>query len=222
MREGRSLLLTLVMALTACVAAVAQDPVYNLGRTPTQEELQICCIPIGPEGKELPPGQGTAKEGAPIYAQKCAMCHGRTGKEAPFLHGRLVGGQGTLTTPSAIKTIGSFYPFATTVFDHIKRAMPQYSIPGDSQRCGSWEPAPPPGGGYGHCGTLDGVLSDSDVYALTALLLFWNDIIGENEVMNAKTLPKVQMPNRDGFLPPDPTKWSGTPQPHVVPKGSRP
>ncbi len=154
--------------------SLAQTPTYNLGRTPSAEEIRAWDIAIAPAGKELPPGSGTAKEGAPIYAQKCAQCHGPTGTEAKFLHGALVGGKGTLASPRALRTVGSFWPYATTLWDWINRAMPLYE---------------------------EGSLSPDQVYALTAFLLYRNDIIKESDVMDAKSLPKVQMPNRNGFVP---------------------
>jgi len=170
-------LLAPVIALIAggaCVAALAQSPTYHLGRTPSAEEIRAWNIAISPSGKELPPGSGTAKEGAPIYVQKCAKCHGPTGTEAKFLHGALVGGKGTLSSPRPLRTVGSFWPYATTLWDWINRAMPLYE---------------------------EGSLSADQVYALTAFLLYRNEIIKESDVMDAKSLPKVQMPNRNGFVP---------------------
>jgi cytochrome c len=163
-----------MMALAACAAAWAQAPSYNnVGRSPTKEEIQAWDISIGPDGKELPPGTGTAKQGAEIFAKKCAACHGPTAEGSP-LAPRLLGGKGTINTPQPVRTIGSYWPFATTVWDYINRAMP-------------------PGQG--------GSLSANEVYALTAFVLFRNDIIQESDVMDAKSLPKVQMPNRNGFVP---------------------
>ena len=173
MRCGSPNFLVPVMALAAAVTALAQMPTYKLGRTPNAEEIRAWDISVGPAGKELPPGKGTAKEGAPIYAQKCAACHGPTGAEGPA--DRLVGGKGTINTPHPVRTIGSFYPFATTIWDHINRGMPRY-------------------GG-------EGTLTANEVYALTALLLYWNGIIQESDLMDAQSLPKVAMPNRNGFLP---------------------
>jgi cytochrome c len=162
------------VALAACATAWAQTPSYsNVGRAPTKEEIQAWDISIGPEGKELPPGSGTAKEGAEIFAKKCAACHGATAEGSP-LGPRLLGGKGTINTPQPIRTIGSYWPFATTVWDYIHRAMPQ---------------------GQG------GSLGANEVYALTAFVLFRNDIVKESDVMDAKSLPKVQMPNRNGFVP---------------------
>jgi S-disulfanyl-L-cysteine oxidoreductase SoxD len=158
----------------ACLAALAQTPDYNnVGRTPSQEEIRSIDIAIAVDGKELPPGSGTAKQGAPIYAKKCVECHG------PNLEGTkiglpLVGGKGTLATAHPVKTIGSYWPFATTLWDYINRAMPR------------WQ---------------EGSLQPDEVYALTAFLLYKNAIIQENDVLDANSLPKIQMPNRNGFLP---------------------
>jgi len=163
-----------IAALAACGLALAQTPTYsNVGRTPTKEEIQAWDISVGPEGKELPPGSGTAKDGADIFAKKCAACHGPAA-EGSQLGPRLVGGKGTLTTPQAMRTIGSYWPFATTIWDYVHRAMPP---------------------------TAAGSLSANEVYSLTAFLLFRNDIIKESDVIDAKSLPKVQMPNRNGFVP---------------------
>jgi len=174
-------LLVLVTALAACVAALAQTPTYNLGRTPSAEEIQAWDLLVGWEGKELPPGSGTAQEGAKLYAQKCAACHGPTGAEgSPPPPGqmrpspRLVGGRGTLNTPKPVKTVGSFWPFAPVVWDYINRAMPRGQ---------------------------EGSLRPNEVYALTAFLLYRNGIIQESEVLDAQSLPKIQMPNRNGFVP---------------------
>jgi len=171
----RPVMLIPVMALTVCAAAMAQKPTYsNVGRTPSKEEIAAWNISIGPEGKELPPGSGTAKEGAAIYAKKCVACHGPA-LEGSQLAPRLLGGKGTISTLQPVRTIGSYWPFATTVWDYINRAMPP---------------------------SQGGSLSANEVYALSAFLLYRNDIIQETAAMDAKTLPKVQMPNRDGFIPP--------------------
>jgi mono/diheme cytochrome c family protein len=162
------------MTLGATIAASGQAPDYNnIGTSPTKEEIQAWDLSIGPEGKELPPGSGTAKQGAEIFAKKCAACHGATA-EGSQLAPRLLGGKGTLNTLQPVRTIGSYWPFATTIWDYINRAMP-----------------PKQGGS----------LAANDVYALTAFLLFRNEIIPDTELMDAKSLPKVQMPNRNGFVP---------------------
>lgn len=166
-------LLPSLLILAACVAGRAQEPLFHVGRAPTAEEVKTWDISVGPEGKELPPGQGTAQEGAPLYAQKCAACHGAKGEgvTAPAL----VGGQGTLNTIHPLKTVGSFWPFATSIWDYINRAMPR----GQPQS-----------------------LKPDEVYSLTAVLLYWNGIIKEDDVLDAQSLPKIKMPNRDSFYPP--------------------
>ncbi len=145
---------------------------YGLGRRATDEEIHAWDIDIAPDGRGLPPGHGMVKEGAMVYAEKCAGCHGPTGIEGP--NDRLVGGQGTLQTAKPVKTIGSYWPYATTLYDYIRRAMP-FDAPQS--------------------------LTADDIYAVTAWLLHRNGIIGEEAVMDARTLPKVRMPNRQGFLP---------------------
>ena len=183
------------MVLGACVAAMAQTPTYNRGRTPSEKEIRAWDIAIGPEGKELPPGSGTAREGVKVFALRCARCHGPTGAEGPSLpnqwpySGRrrvrsLVGGQGTLNTANRVETVGSFWPFATTVWDFVNRAMPPKE---------------------------EGSLSADEVYALTAFLLYQNDIIQESDVLDAKSLPKIQMPNRNGFVVPPWPDWRTLP-----------
>ncbi|RUO99169.1 cytochrome c [Hyphomicrobium sp.] len=126
---------------------------------------------IFPDGRGLPPGRGTAEEGRSLYAAKCASCHGARGEGATAED--LIGPPKPPTPDNPNKTIGAYWPFATTVFDFIARSMP---------------PAAP------------GSLSGDEVYALTAFLLSANGVIKEDEVMTAATLPKVKMPNRDGFV----------------------
>ncbi len=155
---------------------------YGLGRPATEAEIQPWNIDISPTGKGLPRGRGTVPQGASIFAAKCSMCHGPTGTEGP--RDRLVGGQGTLATDNPMKTIGSYWPYATTLFDYIYRAMP-YSTPQS--------------------------LTPDEVYALVAWLLFRNGVIPEDAVMDAKSLPAVQMPNRKGFVP-DPRPDASKPQ----------
>ena len=172
MRCSRNLIVPVVL-LAVCATARAQMPTYsNIGRAPTEEEIRAWDTAISLDGKELPPGKGTAKDGAPIYARKCAPCHGPTGEEGPLV--RLVGGQGTLTTLRPVRTVGSYWAFATSVWDYINRAMP----PKEER---SFTP--------------------DQVYALTAFLLYRNGIIAENDIMDAMSLPKIQMPNRNGFIP---------------------
>jgi S-disulfanyl-L-cysteine oxidoreductase SoxD len=172
MRWSSVLLPTMIAGVSA--AALAQAPDYrNVGRTPSQQEIRAWDIAIGPDGKELPPGSGTATGGAKIYANRCAACHGANLEGSP-LGPRLEGGEGTFKTLYPVRTIGSYWPFATTLWDYINRAMPR---------------------------NQEGSLSADEVYSLTAFLLYRNKIIQEGDVIDAKSLPKVKMPNRDGFVP---------------------
>jgi cytochrome c len=149
--------------------AHAEGP--GLGRAATPEEISAWDISIGPDGARLPPGRGTAAQGAAVFAEKCAACHGDKGAGKP--NDQLVGGVGSLAGDAPIKTVGSFWPYATTIFDYIRRAMPI---------------------------TASKTLTNDEVYALTAYLLQQNGIVGERDDIDAKSLPKVKMPNRDGFI----------------------
>jgi hypothetical protein len=179
----RLFLVTAVLGI--CQTAWTQSPTYGLGKSPTAEEIRAWDIAISPTGKELPAGQGTAKEGAALYTRKgCAGCHGATGSggHAPTLISRK-GVQPAASMPclapcvNDANTMGVHSPFATTIWDYINRGMPLGK---------------------------EGTLTPNDVYALTAFLLYKNDIIKEDEVMDARSLPKVKMPNHDGFaLPPE-------------------
>jgi hypothetical protein len=174
------LLCGIALALLAvCVTTRAQTPSYpGIGKTPTPLELQRWDFAISPSGKELPVGSGTAKTGAAVYMAKCSICHGP--ELAGTMYGtRLVGSRATLTTPTPMRTVGSFWAYATTLWDYINRAMPRAPF-------------------------KEGSLTPNEVYGVTAFILFKNGIIKEDAVMDAKTLPQVQMPNRDGFLPPKP------------------
>jgi cytochrome c len=164
-------LVTLVFAVSAS-CATGQLPTYGVGRPPTPEEVQAWELTIPPNGQGLPPGRGTVATGQAVYATRCAACHGETGEDPSY--SRLVGGHGTLATAKPVQTIGSFWQYATTLWSYIRRAQP-FDNPGS--------------------------LTPDQVYAVTAYLLHRNGIIGEQEVMDATTLPRVQMPNRDGFIP---------------------
>lgn len=150
----------------------AQSPTYGVGRPPTPEEVKALDISITPSGRELPAGGGTAETGKSVYAAQCSRCHGATGKEGP--EDVLVGGAGSLKTLKPLKTVGSYWPHATTLWDYINRAMP-YDRPG--------------------------TLSTDEVYAVTAYVLHLNGIVSEREEISQTTLPRVRMPNRDGFIP---------------------
>jgi mono/diheme cytochrome c family protein len=151
-------------------AGLAEGP--GLGRVATPDEIASWDISIGPDGAGLPPGRGTPKQGETVYAEKCLACHGEMGAGKP--NDQLVGGRGSLSGEQApVKTVGSFWPYATTLFDYVRRAMP-LNAPKS--------------------------LSDDEVYAVSAYILQLNGIIGEADVMDAQTLPQVQMPNRNGFI----------------------
>ncbi len=144
----------------------------GLGNAPSAELVRAWDIDISPDGAGLPPGRGSVREGERLYAKLCAVCHGASGEGGPM--DRLAGGQGTLASARPVKTVGSFWPFATTVFDYVRRAMP-FNAPQ--------------------------TLADDEVYALTAYLLHLNGIVPATAVMDAESLPRVRMPNRDGFVP---------------------
>jgi mono/diheme cytochrome c family protein len=168
----RSFSLLIAVIASAAGLVAAQSPRFHLGRPPTPEEIKAWDIAVGPDGEGLPPGSGTAVRGKEIFAAQCARCHGATGREGPEMP--LVGGLHTLNTDKPLKTVGSYWPYATTLWDYINRAMP-------------FDRA--------------GVLNADDVYATVAYVLFLNDLVHERDVIDARTLPGVRMPNRDGFIP---------------------
>jgi cytochrome c len=161
--------------LAACATTDSGSPAPTtgprLGRVATPQEVAAWDISIPPSGAGLPAGSGTAKQGEAVYVAQCQACHGPKGVGKPA--DPLVGGIGSLATAKPVRTVGSFWPYATTLFDYTRRAMPA---------------------------TKPLSLSSDEVYAVTAYLLYLNGIIGENAEMNAKTLPQVKMPNRDGFI----------------------
>lgn len=163
-------LIALLLGVNVPMVNSAQEG-PGLGVVATPEQVAGWSLSIFPDGTGLPEGSGTAETGAAIYAQKCVACHGPTGSEGP--NDKLVGGHGSITSDAPAKTVGSYWPYATTVFDFIRRAMPM---------------------------TEPQSLSKDDVYALTAYLLALNEIIDSDEVMNAQTLPQVKMPNADNFF----------------------
>ena len=171
------LLPVVILAIPLAALAQSQSRAYpNVGTPLTPAEIQGFDRMIGPEGKELPPGRGTAKEGAVIYAKRCEVCHGKNGQNA-LMRSLVIGSPGKPyrgTYYGDERNGPSYYPYATIAWDYINRAMP----------------VPDPGS-----------LTPNEVYALVAVLFYWNGIIQENDVMDEKTLPKVQMPNRNGFVP---------------------
>ncbi len=159
-----------VASLLFCLTVAAQES-PDLGMPVSATEIEALDYAVQPDGDGLPDGSGTAKQGATVYQTHCLACHGAEGQDG--INDRLAGGHGSLTTAKPVKTVGSYWPYATTVFDYVRRAMP-YQTPG--------------------------VLSNDELYAVTAYLLFVNDIVDENAVLNAQTLPGVRMPNRDNFV----------------------
>lgn len=146
----------------------------NLGQPASDVEVKAWDISIGPDGAGLPVGGGTAKDGAAVYQAKCLSCHGERAVGGKGLAGKLAGGIGTLGNENPVKTVGSYWPHATTLFDYVRRAMP-FDAPLS--------------------------LTDEEVYAVSAYILWLNDgIVAEDQMLNAETLRAVKMPNRDGFI----------------------
>lgn len=143
----------------------------NLGRQLTPEEISKLDITVAPDGNGLPAGSGSVSAGAKVYADKCQSCHGPKGQGGPM--DQLTGGVGTIASDKPVKTPVSYWPSATTIFDYVRRAMPLQSPES---------------------------LTDDEVYAVTAYILSIDKIVPEDAVLDAKTLPQVKMPNRDGFV----------------------
>ena len=163
-----STFLAAATVLFASATVVAQGPTYRFGTTPSAEEVKARDTAVLPSGAHLPPGRGTVKDGATVYAQKCQSCHGPNGT-GTRLHRGLI----PLGNSKPVKIQGSLVPYATTVWDFINRAMPS---------------------------TKPGSLTADEVYAATAYVLFLNEVIDENAVLDATTLPAIKMPNRDSFV----------------------
>jgi cytochrome c len=166
--ENGTPLALLAIALTVTATASADG---GFGTPATDADIDRVFLTIMPDGENLPAGSGTAEQGRPVFEMHCASCHGVDGEGT--LANRLVGGRGTLADAEPVKTLGSYWPYATTVFNYIRRSMPYL------------EPMS---------------LSNDDYYAITAYLLNRNDIIAADTVIDRNTLPDVVMPNRDGFL----------------------
>src|SRR3954454_11644987 len=171
MSTRNSLLIAVsALALSSAVAVAADGP--NLGKVATPEDIAAWDVSIGPDGVGLPPGSGTPKQGETVYAARCVACHAEKGAGKP--NDQLVGGQGSLPGDRPpVKTVGSFWPYATTVFDYVRRAMP-----------------------YNESKSL----SNDELYAVVAYILNLNGIIADNDTMDAQTLQKLKMPNRNGFV----------------------
>jgi len=162
-----------MIALSRGGPALAES--FGFGTTPSKAEIAAIDIDAMPDGRGLPSGRGTAISGRVLYDEKCAACHGDNLEGVAETGGAaLIGGRGTIGTPKTKKTVESYWPYATTLFDYVKRAMP-FNAPGS--------------------------LSNDEIYAVTAYVLYRANIISEKDEMNAHTMPKVLMPNRDGFVP---------------------
>ncbi len=145
---------------------------FRLGKAASVVEIAGWNIDVAPDGKGLPKGSGNVSQGKQVYDSMCAACHGLKGEGKPA--DRLVGGRGTLNTDRPIRTVGSYWPYAPTIYDYIYRAMP-YTAPQS--------------------------MTPDQVYAVTGYLLYLNGIVDANAVMDAASLPKIEMPNRNGFRP---------------------
>jgi cytochrome c len=153
------------------VASMSGQQRPNLGRELTPDEVKKVDITIAPDGAGLPPGSGSVSAGAAVYSQKCQSCHGAQGSGKP--QDQLTGGVGTIASGKAVKTPVSYWPTATTIFDYIRRAMPI---------------------------TAPQSLTNDEVYAVTAYLLSVDGIVPKDATLDAKSLPQVKMPNKDGFV----------------------
>jgi cytochrome c len=171
-----ALLIGGAIAVVAVAATQAADSSHlGIGRIATKDEIAGWDIDVRANGQGLPEGRGSVQDGDKLYAETCAACHGEKGEGKPA--DRLVGGFGTLATSRPVRTVGSFWPYATTLFDYIRRAMP-FSAPE--------------------------TLTADQVYAVTAYILYLNNIVPENTILDARSLANVAMPNRSGFTNPDP------------------
>jgi cytochrome c5 len=166
---------------TGLVRAQGYPAKYDFGSTATEQEIAAVAIAVPADGKGLPPGKGDYAPGKTVYETACTACHGTDLKGVAALPDmpsgaalRLVGGRGTLASRNPVVTVESYWPYATTLFDYVRRAMP-FSAPGS--------------------------LSNDEVYAVTAYILAEGNIIDKATVLDAATLPKVKMPNREGFIP---------------------
>lgn len=168
MFSHRSYITGLALAVCLTSSVLAND----FGRRAAPNEIELWDIDVRPDGKGLPEGSGTVAQGKSVFEDNCSGCHGVNGQDG--IKDRLVGGQGTLASDKPIKTVGSFWPYATTLFDYIHRAMP-YQAPGS--------------------------LSVDDTYAVAAYILSLNGILPADGKLDQQTLPKVLMPNREGFIP---------------------
>jgi S-disulfanyl-L-cysteine oxidoreductase SoxD len=168
----RTLKLGLAMSAVMALGSSAQaQGHYGIGRTATDAEVAGWNIDVDPSGANLPPGSGSVSHGHEVFDQQCAACHGAKGEGG--VGDRLVGGQGTVATAKPVKTVGSFWPYAPTLFDYIRRAMPQNAPQS---------------------------LSNDEVYAVSAYILNLNGLLPADATLDAKSLPAIKMPNRGMFV----------------------
>ncbi|WP_082504183.1 c-type cytochrome [Methylobacterium sp. Leaf111] len=160
------------LAAIASAGPASAETRYGIGRPATAAEVAAWNIDIDRDGRKLPAGRGSVAQGGALFAERCASCHGAKGEGG--LGDRLVGGQGTLASAQPVKTVGSFWPYAPTLFDYVRRAMPM-----DAPQS----------------------LTDDEVYAVVGYLLNLNGLLPDDAVLEARSLAAVRMPNRDGFVP---------------------
>jgi cytochrome c len=163
---------TICAVIATTTVTLGQGQQYKLGRTARPDEIHELDISVAPDGSGLPKGSGTVNQGREIYQPLCANCHGDRG-QGMLLYPALAGGQGTLKSSNPVQTVGSYWPYATTVWDYIHRKMP-YARPG--------------------------TLTPDQTYAVTAFVLYLNGILDKDAKLNETTLPRVIMPNRHGFV----------------------
>ena len=169
----RELRIALLAGATAAFGVCAQaEEHFGIGHPATPQEIKGWDIDIGRDGSNLPPGSGSVARGRTVFAEQCAACHGEKGQGG--VGDRLVCGQGTLATPKPVRTVGSYWPYAPTLFDYIRRAMPQNAPQS---------------------------LSNEDVYAVSAYILNLNGLVPADATLDAKTLAAIKMPNRNDFVP---------------------
>ncbi|MGY3603709.1 MULTISPECIES: c-type cytochrome [unclassified Bradyrhizobium] len=171
MRWLRSHVVLLAAVIAGLAAAAQAEESFHIGRAATPAEIKGWDIDIGHDGSNLPPGSGNVERGRVVFSEQCATCHGADGQGG--VGDRLVGGQGTLASAKPVRTVGSYWPYAPTLFDYIRRAMPQNAPQS---------------------------LSDEDVYAVSAYILNLNGLVPADAVLDAKTLAAIKMPNRDNFV----------------------
>jgi S-disulfanyl-L-cysteine oxidoreductase SoxD len=171
--------MTAALAIAACAVPPPAGKPPALGASVSAEEVARWDISIPPSGAGLPKGSGSARQGLQVYEHKCLACHGAKGVGKPA--DVLVGGVGSLASKTPLRTVGSYWPYATTLFDYVRRSMPI---------------------------TNPLSLSDDEVYAVSAYVLYLNGIVSEDDQMNAQSLPLVKMPNRGGFI----SEWPGRPR----------